>query len=43
MLPNSVNSSKNDIQEFFKKHPIIESDNIQYGKTKVVFFFYLSN
>lgn len=35
LLPNGRNSTKQDVIQFFENHPLIETENVQYGRTKV--------
>uniref|UniRef100_A0A914EE04 Uncharacterized protein n=2 Tax=Acrobeloides nanus TaxID=290746 RepID=A0A914EE04_9BILA len=35
LLPNGRNSTKQDVVQFFEDHPLIETENVQYGRTKI--------
>jgi myosin-9 len=35
LLANDRNSTREDVEKFFNEHPLIDSESVQYGKTKI--------
>uniref|UniRef100_A0A914PHG0 Myosin motor domain-containing protein n=1 Tax=Panagrolaimus davidi TaxID=227884 RepID=A0A914PHG0_9BILA len=35
LLPNGQNSTRKDVEEYISKHPYIDANNVQYGRTKI--------
>lgn len=39
LLPRGDDSTRDDIENFVERHPIIETENVQYGTTKVFTYY----
>ena len=35
LLPNGQKSTREDVEKFISKHPYIDENNVQYGRTKI--------